>query len=62
MRTCGGLAEIEQQALMVRPQRRSSRCATTITTPAARERIAVLKVSSSTPAGGSTAKSGSASM
>ena len=60
--TRGGLAEIEQQALIVRPQSRSPLRAITITTPAASERIADLNVSSSTLAGRRGAKAGSASM
>ena len=49
-------AEIEQQALIVRPQRRSSSRAMTITTPLASARIAALKVSSSTDVTGCAAR------
>jgi hypothetical protein len=60
--TCGGCAEMEQHALIVRPQRRSSLRAMTITTPVASARIAALKVSSSTEVtgcGGANAASAS---
>ena len=62
MSTWGGCAEIEQQALIVRPQSRSSLRAITMTTPLASARIAALKVSSSTVAAGcGAANAGSAS-
>jgi hypothetical protein len=62
MSTCGGCAEMEQQALIVRPQRRSSLRAITMTTPVASARIAALKVSSSTDVTGCDgANAGSAS-
>jgi hypothetical protein len=64
IRICGGLAEMEQQALIVRPQRRSPTRAVTMTTPLASARMAALKASASTVAGRSTgaAKAVSASM
>src|SRR5207253_10151037 len=64
MSTWGGVAEIEQHALIVNPQSRSPFLAVTITTPPARTRIAALHASRLTAEGtsGATLKALSASI